>query len=132
MKCFNCGGKGHPARNCPHKECTNDEPMAGMTLDNGSQVNIVNSKLLTNLCTSCKSYRSMSGRAETNRIGYLEGFLDCQACDDCPTSIISIDGYRLLPSASDIGFFARYADASAIGSCAPLPSAFVDATYLRL
>jgi hypothetical protein len=20
MKCFNCGGKGHPARNCPHKE----------------------------------------------------------------------------------------------------------------
>jgi hypothetical protein len=28
------------------------------------------------------------------------------------------DGYRLLPSASDIGFFAKYADASAIGSCA--------------
>jgi len=35
------------------------------------------------------------------------------------------DGYRLLPSASDIGFFARYADASAIGSCAPSPSVFV-------
>jgi len=27
------------------------------------------------------------------------------------------DGHRLLPSASDIGFWARFADASAIGSC---------------
>ena len=33
-------------------------------------------------------------------------------------SVFSSDGYRLLPSASDIGFFARYADASASGSCA--------------
>jgi hypothetical protein len=29
----------------------------------------------------------------------------------------------------DIGFFARYADASAIGSCAPLPSAFVNGMF---
>jgi hypothetical protein len=111
MKCFNCGGKGHPARNCPHKEKNRAEskPMAGMTLemcctsgdgrlhechevciDNGSQVNIVNSKLLSNLRTSCRSYRSMSGRAETSWVGYLEGFFDCQACDDCPTSILSM------------------------------------------
>ncbi len=45
IKCFNCGGKGHPARNC-------------------------------------------SGRAETQHVGYLEGFFEYQACDDCPTSII--------------------------------------------
>jgi hypothetical protein len=109
MKCFNCGGKGHPARNCPHKENGQGEAMAGMTLDtccasrsgrihesheicidNGSQVNIVNSRLLTNIRTSSKSYRSMSGRAETDRVGNLEGFFECQACDDFPTSIISM------------------------------------------
>ena len=43
--------------------------------------------------------------------------------------VMASDGYRLLPSASDIGFFAKYADALAIGSCAPLASAFVDAAY---
>jgi hypothetical protein len=32
----------------------------------------------------------MSGSAETSRIGYLEGFFDCQACNDCPTSILSM------------------------------------------
>jgi hypothetical protein len=68
-------------------------------INNGSQVNIVNSKLLTNLRMSSKSYRSMSGRAETSQIGYLEVFFDCQACDDCPTSIISManveDLYRV-------------------------------------
>jgi hypothetical protein len=65
MKCFNCRGKGHPTRNCPHKEKAASESMAGLTLetccasqdgklhqchevciDNGSPVNIVNSKLL--------------------------------------------------------------------------------------
>ena len=75
MKCFNCGEKGHPAKSCPKKkERVDDEdeepPMAGMTvaccatskhkrlqqyfevcLDNGSQVNIVDSRLLTNLRT---------------------------------------------------------------------------------
>jgi hypothetical protein len=43
-------------------------------------------------------------------------------------SLYASDGYRLLPLALDIGFFARYADALAIGSCSPLPSAFVDGT----
>jgi hypothetical protein len=109
MKCFNCGGKGHPARNCPHKENSQGDAMAGMTLDaccasgsgriheshevcidNGSQVNIVKTKLLTNIRASSKSYRSMSSRAEADRVGYLEGFFECQACDDCPTSIISM------------------------------------------
>jgi Na+-translocating ferredoxin:NAD+ oxidoreductase RNF subunit RnfB len=33
IKCFNCGGKGHPARNCPHKEKKEGEPLAGMMLD---------------------------------------------------------------------------------------------------
>jgi hypothetical protein len=41
----------------------------------------------------------MSNRAEISRVGYLEGFFDCQACDDCPTSIISMadveDMYRV-------------------------------------
>jgi hypothetical protein len=41
-------------------------------------------------------------------------------------------GYWLLPSASDISFFAKYADESAIGSSALLASAFVDGTYVPM
>jgi len=116
MKCFNCGEKGHPAKSCPKKAKKEDEeeeddepPMAGMTvaccvtsrykclhdyfkvcLDNGSQVSIVDSRLLINLRTACRTYHSMNGVAHTERIGYLEGFFDCQACDSCPTNIISM------------------------------------------
>jgi hypothetical protein len=81
MKCFNCGEKGHPAKSCPKKDKRNDDeeeepPMAGMTtaccvtaekkhlhnfyevcLDNGRQVNIVDSRLLTNLRTARRMYR---------------------------------------------------------------------------
>jgi hypothetical protein len=36
----------------------------------------------------------------TDCVGYLEGFFECQACDDCPTSIISManveDRYRVM------------------------------------
>jgi hypothetical protein len=114
MKCFNCGEKGHPAKSCPKKDGKDDEeedepPMAGMTieccataenkrlhefyevcLDNGSQVNIVDARLLTNLRTDRRVYRSMNGVAHTDRIGHLEGFFDCQAGDNCPTNIISM------------------------------------------
>jgi len=114
MKCFNCGEKGHIAKNCPHNEdkdeSENETPMAGMALqgyrmtvpgsrlhefyevciDKRSQVNIVDSWLLKNICTSCHTYRSMNRTAETHRVGYLDGFFDCMACDSCPTSILSM------------------------------------------
>jgi hypothetical protein len=32
----------------------------------------------------------MNGMAHTDRVGYLEGFFDCQVCDSCPTNIISM------------------------------------------
>ena len=116
MKCFNCGEKGHPAKECPHKDQqdgSEDAPLSGLTLDlvcstaggsegsrihefydvcldNGSQVNIVDLRLLNNLCTSSKGFRGMSGRAHTNRVGHLEGFFECQACDTCPTNMLSM------------------------------------------
>jgi hypothetical protein len=118
MKCFNCGEKGYISKNCPHKEQEDKEgdsepPLAGMTLaedhccatrcgrkkihewyevclDNGSQVNIIDARLLTNLCTEHHRYRSMNGVAETKRVGRLDGFFDCQACEDCPANIISM------------------------------------------
>jgi len=40
----------------------------------------------------------------------------------------SSDGHWLLPLASDISFWVRFANASAIGSCTPLPLAFDDGT----
>jgi len=59
-------------------------------LDNGSQVNIIDPRLLVNLRTSCRTYRSMNGAAETKKVGYLEVFFDCQACDSCPANILSM------------------------------------------
>jgi hypothetical protein len=116
MKCFKCGEKGHMAQNCPHKlkeEAESGEsepPMAGMTLasecyatstkrvhqwyevclDNGSQVNIVDPRLLTNLRTCSHTYRSMNGAAATESVGHLDSFFDCQACTTCPANIISM------------------------------------------
>jgi hypothetical protein len=59
-------------------------------LDSGSQVNIVDPRLLNNLRTSTKTYRSMNGTSTTERVGYLDGFFDCHACVDCPANIISM------------------------------------------
>lgn len=112
MKCFNCGEKGHPAKACPHrlKKEAEKPPLVGMTLsaccstsvggrlhefyevclDNGSQVNILDPRLLKNLHTTMKGYRSMNGEAETSRSGFLKGFFKCQACDTCPANILSM------------------------------------------
>jgi hypothetical protein len=114
MKCFICGEKGHPAKACPHKEkdcqAEGDPPMARLTLDlvcstascgrlhqkyevcldNGSQVNIIHPCLLTNLRASSRGFRGMSSASEMKRVGMLEGFFECQACDMCPTSILSM------------------------------------------
>jgi len=59
-------------------------------IDNGSQVNIIDPRLLRDLRTTCKTYHSMNGLAETSRVGRLEGFFDCMACEECPTSILSL------------------------------------------
>ena len=32
----------------------------------------------------------MNGFSETNRVGFLKGFFDCQACFNCPTNILSM------------------------------------------
>jgi hypothetical protein len=118
MKCFNCGEKGHIGKFCPHKEQDEKEtdsepPLAGMTLaedyccstrcgrnkihewyevclDNGSQVNIIDARLLANLRTEHRRYRSMNGVAETQRVGRLDGFFDCLACEDCLANILSM------------------------------------------
>ncbi len=52
-------------------------------------MNIVHPMLLHSLCTSTKGYQSMNGAAVTSQVGILEGFFECQACEDCPVNIIS-------------------------------------------
>jgi hypothetical protein len=100
MKCYNCGEFGHIAKGCPHlikeeeEEEEEEPPMAGLPLaccsvkkpqeslfefyevclDIGSQFNIVDLRLVNNLCTSSKTFRSMNRISMTECIGYLDGF----------------------------------------------------------
>lgn len=53
-------------------------------------MNIVDPRLLKNLCTMCKTYRNMNAASKMSGVGFHEGFFDCMACDTCPTSIISL------------------------------------------
>lgn len=52
---------------CPHEYYE-------VCMDNGSQVNIVDSRLLTGLHSSCKGFRSMNGSSKTKRVGNLSVF----------------------------------------------------------
>jgi hypothetical protein len=58
--------------------------------DNGSPVNIVDPHLLTNLCMATQTFRSMNWSTESKRMGHLDGFFDCQACEGYPANILSM------------------------------------------
>ena len=100
IECFNCNEKGHMARNCPKKA-----NFTGMTrqsadympswyeirLDSISQVNVVNSRFLSNIRRSSGSYAGLSGsNTATTLEGDLEYFFPCQI-HDVRTTTVRID-----------------------------------------
>jgi len=96
---------GHFARECPSKQ--DGEPLNGMTksgrdwyspkwyevgLDTLSQVNVLNSRFLTDLVPGDSSFRALDNKSRsTSYVGTLPLIpgLECQVCDDCAASILS-------------------------------------------
>ncbi|MFN9982427.1 MAG: hypothetical protein ACK53Y_21045, partial [bacterium] len=46
--------------------------------------------MLNNLRTATKTFRSMNGVSTMERVGFLDGFFECHACDNCPANILSM------------------------------------------
>ena len=60
-------------------------------LDSCSQVNIVNPRFLHNIRPGEGQYVGLKGEsAETKLVGDLDGFFECQVCDTCAASVISL------------------------------------------
>ena len=104
VQCYNCQLFGHFARDCPSK---GDDPLNAMTtnprnyyqpkwyevgLDTLSQVNVLNSRFLTDFVPGDSGFKGIGGqRRSTSYFGTLPLIpgLQCSVCDDCAASIIS-------------------------------------------
>ena len=104
VQCFNCLEFGHYKRNCP-------KPQGGLTgmtrqsleeidaphwyevgLDNCSQVNIMNSRFLSNIRQSPGGFYSVSRSGKSvSLVGDVEmlGLTNVLVCDDCACSVLS-------------------------------------------
>ena len=103
VQCYGCGLFGHYQRNCSAGSATGG--LNGMTrrndrddglpkwyevgLDSCSQVNVLNSRFLKNIRQGTGSFIGImdQGRS-TSLVGDLEGFFECQVCDDCAASVL--------------------------------------------
>ena len=112
--CHICGEKGHWKNQCPRLNEDADEDVAFMTLsqpskeafygyevvlDNGSQVNIMHPRFLSNIRaeqTSFKGLDSKSKSSSPNMVGDLHGFFKCIASRDIRISVLSQDDVETL------------------------------------
>ena len=105
VECWNCGKMGHLMRDCPEEEgenlngCTVLTAATGTTIrrheiaiDSCSDVSIVHPRFLTGLRSQPGAFTALGGaKTVADKVGYLEGFFECIACEDCHGSILSQD-----------------------------------------